>query len=461
MPNSTADDKRAPDMGTHSKSSGKASTSANPTVHLKTPPVHYLTRRAHVAITLCIAIVCSCTKDSPYIAIVGDRSGPNKSFGEQLAFGMNYAIGLRPESGESKIRVRYFDDSSDSTQARRVALRLVSDPNVIAVVGHTTSLTTRVGQELYSRYQLPLLAPVASYSQLTVPEMGQQPLNVVRLIASNEQQASLIADHLRDLADNDELMREPSTRQPVVHVFYEPTDYGRDLSRRLERALAAKHLQLRLMTSASLDAQGRIETGAIVGALQAQAVTSAVVFVGYVSQAIDLLRVILGLQVGSPYPIILTDGSKDPQLLRADLGIGNTPIYVTFIAPDWGDIAVDSTLEPEWLRFRRLQSFLSSYQQTGEIARHADAGFAPIAADAVWLLYEIARRYQAEWSSAHDLRQLLLRELRNPDRAHQGLFRDYQFTEAGELAESHAFMFAVERHDGDYLFRQLPVLQHR
>lgn len=64
------------------------------------------------------------------------------------------------------------DDMGQAENAERIARDLQSRPEVLAVIGHATSGTTRPAASLYSEAGIPLLMPIATSPHVFVPESG-------------------------------------------------------------------------------------------------------------------------------------------------------------------------------------------------------------------------------------------------------------------------------------------------
>jgi ABC-type branched-subunit amino acid transport system substrate-binding protein len=76
------------------------------------------------------------------------------------------AEGLEPDKN---IRLELRDDDDDEKLAENVARQIESDPDVIAVIGHTASGTTRRAAPFYSEAEIPLLMPVATSPNVDRP----------------------------------------------------------------------------------------------------------------------------------------------------------------------------------------------------------------------------------------------------------------------------------------------------
>lgn len=257
------------------------------------------------------------------IAVIADKTGPNASFGKQLSDAADYANNLWQDK-HLNLSATFHDDKGDPATASRIALAMVADPNVVAVVGHSTSATTRSAQAVYINYGMPLLAPIATYSDLTKSLRNTVADNVVRLVPSNAQQAGVIADFLARVARDSTLEQRDSTRafSPVL-LYYEPSEYGRDLATRIEESLWNKGIHVRRRSALRI-VYGEIDMSQARADLRDYSDIGAIVFVGYYHQASQFVREISSARPS--LPIILTDGAKDDKLFER-LGPVPTNLY--------------------------------------------------------------------------------------------------------------------------------------
>lgn len=109
-----------------------------------------------------------------YVAVVGDgvetdepvvRDHPlNNAQGRAMWLGAYTAFVNSPKTKRLRetVEMRGFDDGGSTTVAARIARSLAADPEVLAVVGHATSGTTRTAASFYAEAGIPLLMPIAT-----------------------------------------------------------------------------------------------------------------------------------------------------------------------------------------------------------------------------------------------------------------------------------------------------------
>lgn len=383
--------------------------------------------------------------DKIILAVVGDETGENRYLGRQLKFAANYfAKEVLVSRQGNPIETQFYNDNGNPDVARRVAMELVSDPRVVAVVGHATSATTRAAQDIYGLYNMPLIAPIATYSGLTQRLNRDGRRNAVRMIPSNQQQAALIADLVEQLnfktAQN---LSSDEQARPAVLVYYEPSEYGLDLGDRIQEALWNKGLDVRRKKKLEVNATGQLRTQPARDDVRDFEDVGIVVFAGYAYQAKDLVREIAGFDPTIIF--ILTDGCKDDDFFN-HFGQPAYTAYLTFVAPEWTNEEklrqVGGWTDPD--RVRDLMVELSQ-RFSEEEGVDKVAGYVPIAVDAINLAYDIADSNRSDWSTPRELRLLELKELRAEGRKHTGMFRDYNFTSYGELRKGKAYLYKAKK----------------
>src|SRR3989442_213224 len=122
-----------------------------------------------------------------------------------------------------EVEVRAVDDREDESAAARAAADLVSDPSVIAVIGHKNSGPSGAAGPIYAAAGL---AQVTQCSTDNALSHAGWP-TFFRLCADNERQAAVAAEFAYSRL-------RPATSAHAVAV-HDGTDYGRPLSGRVRR----------------------------------------------------------------------------------------------------------------------------------------------------------------------------------------------------------------------------------
>lgn len=92
-----------------------------------------------------------------------------------------------------KVEMEAFDDRSDPKEAVNVANRIVSDPTVVAVIGHFNSGCSIPASQVYARHRLPMISPAASNPKLTLQQLDpswRYPKSIFRVNTTDDIQGS-------------------------------------------------------------------------------------------------------------------------------------------------------------------------------------------------------------------------------------------------------------------------------
>lgn len=113
--------------------------------------------------------VCAVFKPGEAIKIgfAGPMSGGNSAFGIDASQGIDIALKDAGEfEGHTFVQVPQDDEASPEVAAT-VAQKLVSDPQVVAVVGHLFSGATKAAMPTYAGAKVPMASPSATAIELT------------------------------------------------------------------------------------------------------------------------------------------------------------------------------------------------------------------------------------------------------------------------------------------------------
>ncbi len=205
-----------------------------------------------------------------------------------------------------RVQLEGFDDGGDTVEAEKIASELVDRPEVLAIIGHTSSATTRAAANVYRLASIPLLMPIATSPRAMLPLAGgPRARNAFRLIPSDDRaQAPAVA-----------LIATDSLRARSIYLVADVSPAAREHSEPLADAIAS--LLTTVPTVPQLVDRTRDDLGAVAEKIRAQR-ADLVIFVGYVSTAQELL-----FALRNAYPsrdsvlrprLILTDGARDSNL---------------------------------------------------------------------------------------------------------------------------------------------------
>ena len=118
-------------------------------------------------IFLLIAFSTACTPAAPplvKIGVIAPFSGRYREIGYQALYGARLALAqhnLAHVTPHYHVELIAFDDKAHAATAAEQAKKLLSDPNVVAVIGHWIEHTTVATAPLFEIAQIPLLATAA------------------------------------------------------------------------------------------------------------------------------------------------------------------------------------------------------------------------------------------------------------------------------------------------------------
>jgi branched-chain amino acid transport system substrate-binding protein len=126
-----------------------------------------------------------------------------------------------------KVEIEAFDDRSDPKEAVDVANRIVSDPSVIAVVGHFNSGCSIPASQVYARAHLAMISPAASNPKLTQQQLDPSwhyPKAIFRVNTTDDVQGPFAADFA--------VQKLKALRACIIH---DKTAYGQGVAEEFKR----------------------------------------------------------------------------------------------------------------------------------------------------------------------------------------------------------------------------------
>jgi branched-chain amino acid transport system substrate-binding protein len=131
------------------------------------------------------------------IATVGPMSGQYSEYGSTAKDGAAYALKQKQEEFKKlgfEVELLAQDDQADPKQGVAVAEMLISNPDVVGVVGHSTTGASITASVKYEQEKLVMVSPSATGSNLT--EEGKK--SVHRICARDDQQGSKAAIYAKN-----------------------------------------------------------------------------------------------------------------------------------------------------------------------------------------------------------------------------------------------------------------------
>jgi branched-chain amino acid transport system substrate-binding protein len=166
------------------------------------------------------------------IATFSPLSGPQAQAGEQLKLGVQLALELaKPEFARLgyALELSAQDDTASPEVGGTIARRLLSDPEVLAVVGGLNSGVTIVASNIFAEDNLAMIAPATTANAIT--ERGLS--NVSRIAARDTQQGYIGG---RFLVSN--------LHAKTVYLINDKTAYGSGLTLEVEKYLRSKNITI-------------------------------------------------------------------------------------------------------------------------------------------------------------------------------------------------------------------------
>ncbi|MDA5107641.1 branched-chain amino acid ABC transporter substrate-binding protein [Brevibacillus thermoruber] len=131
------------------------------------------------------------------IASVGPLSGQYSDYGSTAKAGAEYALKQRQEDFKKlgfDVQLLAQDDQADPKQGVAVAQMLISNPDVIGVVGHVTTGASITASAQYEQEKLVMVSPSSTGANLT--EEGKKVVH--RICARDDQQGSKAAIYAKN-----------------------------------------------------------------------------------------------------------------------------------------------------------------------------------------------------------------------------------------------------------------------
>lgn len=156
--------------------------------------------RVGQSLFLCALAACQNGPREVKIAIAEPLTGDIAALGQGLKRAAALAVEEANASGRFpnyRLRLVEFDDRSDPKEAVNVANRIVSDPSIVAVIGHFNSGCSIPASAVYARAGLAMVNAGSSNPQLTLQQLlpgwsGKR--NIFRVTTTDDVQGTFAAD---------------------------------------------------------------------------------------------------------------------------------------------------------------------------------------------------------------------------------------------------------------------------
>lgn len=129
-------------------------------------------RKLITSLVLAAGLISGCTKSGDEIRIgeFGSLTGNDATFGLSTNKGIRLAIDEANEKGGlkgKKIKLITLDDQGRDTEAVQVVTRLITQENVVAVLGEVASSRSKAAAPIAQEYKIPMISPSSTNPEVT------------------------------------------------------------------------------------------------------------------------------------------------------------------------------------------------------------------------------------------------------------------------------------------------------
>ena len=191
-------------------------------------------RQFTLAAALLILTACGPKDNTVHVAVALPLTGDIAALGQGLERACAMALEEATAQGKFqgfKVEMAPFDDRSDPREAVSVANRIVSDPSVVAVVGHFNSGCSIPASQVYARAHLAMISPAASNPKLTLQQLDPEwkyPRSIFRVNTTDDVQGPYAADYA--------VKTLKVKRAAIIH---DKTAYGQGVAEEFKKRLEA------------------------------------------------------------------------------------------------------------------------------------------------------------------------------------------------------------------------------
>ncbi|WP_236006903.1 branched-chain amino acid ABC transporter substrate-binding protein [Nakamurella leprariae] len=333
----------------------------------------------------------SATCDGVSVAMAGALTGPNAALGLNILYGMQTALKEHNDANANcQVEIKQFDTEGDPQKATQVAPQIVSDASVIGLLGPAFSGETKATGTIFSQAGLLSLTASATNPDLTANGWT----NFFRGLANDAVQGPAVAKYLTG-----------SAGFSTVCVVKDNSDYGVGLAETITEGLG---------DAADPSCAADVKTGdkdfSATVQLIAGAEPDAIFYAGYYAEAAPFVAQLR--EGGVEAAFVSADGTNDPQFVD-QAGSAAEGAYLSCpCGPAPEEFA--ATYESEHGQVPGVYS-VEGYDLMTIILSGIDSGITDRAG-----LVEYVKNYQG-----------------------QGLAREYQWDDNGELSSSLIWMYEV------------------
>lgn len=275
--------------------------------------------RWSVALVFTLLSACGPKEKVARVAIALPLTGDIAALGQ----GLERASKLALEEANAKgyfqgyrVEARVFDDRSDPREAVSVANRIVSDPSIVAVVGHFNSGCSIPASQVYARAHLTMISPAASNPKLTQQQLDPEwkyPRSIFRVNTTDDVQGPYAADYA---------VKTLKLRRAVV--VHDKSAYGQGVAEEFRKRMSSNGGNVLSFDGINV---GDKDFNALLTRLR-ELKPDVVYWGGDYAGGGLVVRQARG--VGLTVPVILSEANMDPEYLRV-AGQAAEGTYITFL----------------------------------------------------------------------------------------------------------------------------------
>jgi branched-chain amino acid transport system substrate-binding protein len=361
--------------------------------------------RRLLAFVIAALALCTCSREPTVIKFgsVSPLTGPQAEMGQDLANGQRLAVEEANARGGvlgKTLELVVMDDMADPKEAVSAANKLVSDPGVVAVVGHLNSGATIPASTIYNAAGVCMITPAA-----TNPKVTQQGFrSVFRACITDAVQGPIATDFAIDTLGTSSMC-----------VLHDKTAYGQGLAEQFRDRALERGVDV-LMFEGIIE--GDRDFSAVLTRIKALA-PDLIYFGGMYPEGGLLVKQARNLGVEAVF--MTGDGCYNPEFMEIG-GPESEGAIVSFLAPPWED-------QPQAAEF--VARFKQRFGQPVKT-------YAPFGYDCVNILIAaIDRTGKADKAS-------IIEAMREPGFRHDGVIGRTEFDEHGDTKNVILYFYVVK-----------------
>jgi branched-chain amino acid transport system substrate-binding protein len=240
------------------------------------------------------------------IAVAAPLTGDTGAEGQGIKRAVIMAVEEANASGRFpyKLAVAPFDDRADPKEAVNVANLIISDPRIVAVVGHYTSGCSIPAAKVYARAPIGMVSPGATTPEVTLQQLSPDwigPRVVFRDVATDDVQGAAAAEFA--------YKRLGKRRMALVH---DKTPYGQGIAEQFQKTFESLGGKVVSFDGISV---GDRDFKALLTKIKSDARRpEGLYFGGLYTEAGLLLMQMRELGLKDPFVFISDDGAQSPVL---------------------------------------------------------------------------------------------------------------------------------------------------